>query len=242
MRYAVLADIHANLEALKAVIVACAEDSVDRYLCAGDIVGYAAEPAECIESLKSLGAVTVAGNHDWAAIKLFSLDYFNPLARQAILWTRDRLASIQSSFLGGLKLVYSNDDLILVHGTLEHPEDFRYLEDRCAAQESFRLQETVVCFVGHTHVPGIFVQDEKGTISYLRDNFVTLIEKSKYIVNVGSVGQPRDSNSQAAYCIYDTVKRQISIKRVSYDIVLAAKKIVSAGLPGFLAERLLLGR
>jgi predicted phosphodiesterase len=242
MRYAIFADIHANLEALEAVLAACKGEGIDEYLCVGDIVGYAADPDECIEKLKTQGVISVAGNHDWAAVKLFSIEYFNPLARQAILWTHDILSMEHREFLENLKLVFVNRDLTLVHGTLNYPKDFNYLSDGYLAEETFRIQKTPVCFVGHTHVPGVFIKDSNGTIHYRMDNLVAFEKTSSYIVNVGSVGQPRDANPKAAYCIYDSRKKQVSIRRVSYDIYSANDKILSAGLPIFLGERLFLGK
>jgi predicted phosphodiesterase len=241
MRYAIFADIHANLEALEAVLDACQKESVDRYLCAGDIVGYAADPGECIEKIKAQGVTVVAGNHDWAAAKLYSTEYFNPGAREALLWTRGELSAAHCEFLKDLKLVLKNEDLTLVHGTLNYPEDFNYLTDGYLAQESFRILDKPVCFIGHTHIPGIFVKEESGIIHYRRDNFIKLCDSSSYIINVGSVGQPRDSDPKAAYCVYDTSKKEASIRRVNYDIQTASSKIILKGLPAFLGERLFLG-
>jgi predicted phosphodiesterase len=241
MRYAIFADIHANLDALEVVLSACKKESVDRYLCAGDVVGYAAQPCECIEKIREYGVTVVAGNHDWAAVKLYSTEYFNPVAAEALLWTRGELSAAHCDFLVNLKLVFNNKDLTLVHGTLNYPEDFNYLTDAYLAQESFRILESSVCFVGHTHMPGVFVKEESGTIHYLRENSIKLDDSNSYIINVGSVGQPRDSNPQAVYCVYDTSKKEVKIRRVSYDISSASSKIILKGLPAFLGERLFKG-
>jgi predicted phosphodiesterase len=242
MRYGIFADIHSNLEALEAVRKAYRGESIDQYLCVGDVVGYAANPRECIEKIKGLLAITVAGNHDWAAVNLFSVDYFNPAALQAILWTRDSLDDKSRCFLGSLKLLYKNEDLTLVHGTLNKPEDFNYMTDSYVAEETFGILENKICFVGHSHVAGIFIKDKDGRINYLLDNCIGIKKENRYIVNVGSVGQPRDGNHKAAYCIYDTRKREVQIKRIDYDIKTASRKIIAAGLPPFLGERLFLGR
>jgi len=242
MRYGIFADVHSNLEALERVLGAYKEESIDKYLCAGDVVGYAANPHECIEKIKTPVMVTVAGNHDWAMVDLFSVDYFNPVARQAILWTRDNLDEETRYFLGSLTLLYKNEDLTLVHGTLHQPGDFNYMADSYAARETFRLLETNVCFLGHSHIAGIFIKYKDGRIDYQADTPLNLEDGRKYIVNAGSVGQPRDGNPKAAYCIYDTGKKEIQIKRISYDIKAASRKIIDAGLPPFLGERLFLGR
>jgi len=242
MRYAIFSDIHSNLEAFDAVINAYKKESIDRYIHVGDVVGYAANPKECIEQLKKITDIAVAGNHDWAAVNLFSLEHFNPEAGEAILWTRKNLDESSRGFLEELKLVYKNEDLTAVHGTLHHPRDFNYLNDAYIAEETFRILETTVCFVGHTHSPGIFSKDKTENIYHRKSNKIILEESTKYIIDVGSVGQPRDENPQAAYCIYDTVKKEIEIKRVAYNLKAAKDKIIKAGLPKFLGERLAVGK
>ncbi len=241
MRYGILGDIHANLEALTAVLDACKDESVDRYLCAGDIVGYAANPADCITTIKELAAVAVAGNHDRATAGLLGVDYFNYEARQAISWTKEKLDSGEQDFLAALELVYRNDDLTLVHGTLDAPQDFNYMLDTHSSRNSFELLDHKICFIGHTHVPAIFAQDQNKRILCINADSISLEEDNKYIVNAGSVGQPRDNDPRACYCIYDTAKKKVMIKRVGYDIGAARRKIIESGLPRFLGERLLRG-
>jgi predicted phosphodiesterase len=186
--------------------------------------------------------ITVAGNHDWASVDLFSIDYFNPYAKAAVFWTREQLDDKSRYFLETLKLVYKNEDLTLVHGTLNNPQDFDYLTDGYVAQETFYLLKNKICFVGHSHVAGIFIQDKNDYIDYYTENYIKIENGNKYIINVGSVGQPRDADPRAAYCIYDTEKKEVRIKRISYDIETARKKILDVGLPQFLGDRLLVGR
>jgi predicted phosphodiesterase len=242
MRYGIFSDIHSNLEALEATVDAYKNEAIDTYLCAGDVVGYAANPNECIEKVKPLAMITVAGNHDWAAVNLFSDTYFNPKAREAISWTRHNLDDKSRYFLEFLKLLYKNEDLTLVHGTLDNPQDFNYITDAYIAEGTFRLLETKICFVGHTHAAGTFIKDKDSRIIYCKDNHIEIKDENQYIVNVGSVGQPRDDNPNAAYAIYDTNKKEVEIKRVVYDIKAARKKVMDAGLPEFLGNRLLIGR
>lgn len=242
MRYGIFSDVHSNIEALDAVIEAYKKEGIDRYLCGGDVVGYATNIKECIEKVNSLAWVTVAGNHDWANVGLFSLDFFNEFAKEAILWTRRNLSDKGRQFLESLKLVYKNEDLTLVHGTLDDPQDFNYLTDGYIAEKTFNILETGICFVGHTHFPGVFIKDASNRLSYQECPNCKIEGKNKYIVNVGSVGQPRDSNPKAAYCIYDTDKKEVSINRVSYDYGATRKKILDCGLPKFLGDRLLTGR
>lgn len=242
MRYGIFADIHSNLEALDEVIKSYKKEAIDKYLCVGDVIGYASNPKECIEKTKALTVIAVAGNHDWAAVDLFSIDYFNPVAREAIFWTKRNLDEQDRYFLESLKLVYKNEDLTLVHGTLDAPQEFHYMTDTYIAEKSFRLLETDICFIGHSHVAGIFIKGKDDQIYYQEADSVDIKDDNRYIINVGSVGQPRDGNPYASYCIYDTDKREVQIKRISYDMETPRKKIIEAGLPQFLGERLLFGR
>jgi len=241
MRWGILSDIHANYEALEAVLAALAKKRIDRYLCLGDIVGYGADPGECIAQIQELNPVTIAGNHDWASIDLFDLSYFNATAKKALLWTRQNLTYEGKEFLKGLELVYEEDDLTLVHGSLFYPEEFKYILDISSAAKTFQLLRTRLCFIGHSHSPLAFIKESEN----YRVSFQTKLEirpSQSYIVNAGSVGQPRDGNPQAAYVVYDSESRQLQIKRVSYDVGRAQDKIIKAGLPRSLAERLTIGR
>jgi predicted phosphodiesterase len=242
MRYGIFSDIHSNLEALEAVIQAYKKEAIDAYLCVGDVIGYAANPKECIDKIEAIAMITIAGNHDCASIDLFSVEYFNPVAKEAISWTKRSLREDDRDFLGTLKLVYQNEDLTLVHGTLGNPSEFYYMIDSYAARETFELLRTDVCFVGHSHVAGVFIKDKDNRLCYRQDSRIDILEGNKYILNVGSVGQPRDGNPKAAYCIYDTEKKEIQIKRTAYDIQASREKIIDAGLHRSLADRLILGR
>jgi len=241
MRYGIFSDVHSNLEALDAVIEAYSRESIDQYLCAGDVIGYAANPRECIEKVKSIVPVCAAGNHDWAAVNLLSLDYFTPVASEAILWTRRCLDQVHRSFLESLQLVFENNDLTLVHSSLDNPQDFNYMYNGYSASRSFSLLKTNTCFVGHSHIPCVFIKDKNENIVYNNSCEIIIEPGNKYIVNVGSVGQPRDNNPDASFCIYDTNARTIHIKRARYDVKQARQKIIEAGLPRFLGDRLLAG-
>ncbi|MCM8790056.1 MAG: metallophosphatase family protein [Candidatus Omnitrophica bacterium] len=242
MRYGIFSDVHSNIEALDTVLEAFKNESVDTYLCIGDVVGYATQPNECVEKVRRIASITVAGNHDWAAVNLFSLDNFNDFAKQALLWTRKELNDSSTNFLGSLKLMYKNDDLTLVHGTLDAPEGFDYMVNSEIAKRSFLLMGNDVCFVGHTHIAGVFIDKSVNYINFKRGGAITLERGNKYIVNVGSIGQPRDGNPNASYCVFDSEKREVAIKRKAYNIESTRKKILDKGLPRFLADRLLIGR
>lgn len=242
MRYGIFSDIHSNLEAFDAVIEALQSESIDKYLCVGDVVSYATNPNECITKVKALVAASVVGNHDWASIKLFSLEYFNAQAAEAIEWTMRHLNEESKNFLMAQKLVFKNDDLTLVHSRLDNPRDFDYMLNGYAAWETFRLLETGICFVGHSHVAGVFMRDTKDDVYYREEEIVEIKDENKYIINVGSVGQPRDGNPDACFCIYDTDTKIMSVKRAQYDFQKTRHKIIKAGLPQYLGDRLLIGR
>jgi putative phosphoesterase len=241
MRYGIFSDVHSNLPALEAVLKAYAQEKIDQYVCAGDMVGYAAEPRECLSRVRDLNPLMVAGNHDWASTGKFSSEYFNPIARQAVEWTAGRLGGEDKRFIDSLRLKVSSNDFVMVHGTLDNAQDFNYLFDRLDAQLNFDLMDAPICVVGHTHIPGIFVEEAQ-KISYTNDYPVEISPQKKYIINVGSVGQPRDTDWRASYCVLDSSSRTVEIKRVEYDVKEAQKRIIAAGLPHFLAERLFIGR
>lgn len=237
MRYGIISDIHSNLEALEAAIGALSNEKIDTLFCVGDVVGYGANPIECIEKIKKLCSTIVCGNHDVACVEEEYVKRFNEVARAAAAWTRDILKEKEVSFLKELGVVFKNRDLTLVHGTLEEPEDFHYMFDGYEAEKTLNLMENRVCFVGHSHVPGIFLR-KNHDLKYFYKEKTKFENGDKLIVNVGSVGQPRDGDPRLCYSVYDTQKRVIELKRVPYDIKKAQKKIFKAGLPSFLGYRL----
>ena len=241
MRYGIFSDIHSNLEAFQAVISAYKGEDIDKYLCAGDIVGYGANPHECIEQTKQLTEIIVAGNHDWAATGKFDTSYFNPIAKQAIEWTAQQLSPEEKNFLNNLVLVFENQDLCLVHGTLDNPVRFDYILDLYTARMNFSLLKRNILFIGHSHYPGIFIKKD-ADVTYMQDDCVALNKKYKYIVNVGSIGQPRDGDNRASLCVYDTKKDFLELRRIEYDIKTAQNKILKNGLAEFLATRLAQGK
>lgn len=242
MRYGIFADIHSNLEAFEAVIESYQKEKIDAYFCAGDIVGYGANPSECIAKVKEMKAVCVAGNHDWASAEKISTDKFNDDAKEAINWTSAQMNDQEKEFLKRQMLVDHQKDFIFVHGTLNNPEEFNYLVDFYQLAHNLALMDRAICFVGHSHVPRIFIERAQGEVKEHKEFVVNVESKCRYVVNVGSVGQPRDGNPQASYCIFDSTKKTIEIKRIAYDIKAATDKILKAGLPSKCASRLNLGR
>jgi len=243
LRYALFGDIHANLEALEVVLEQYEKEGVDEYICLGDIVGYGANPKECLELVrqKCKRNLVVAGNHDHAICGKLNIDFFNSYARQAVLWTRDQLGAEDIEYLRRLELVHKVDGACtIVHGTLNFPEMFDYITTSYDAHLTLELLDTAVCFLGHSHVPVTFFQGP--TVTFSMEPEIEIRAERKTLVNIGSVGQPRDENPKAAYAIYDTDQGKVWVKRIDYDIEKAGKKILAAGLPEILAERLKYGR
>jgi predicted phosphodiesterase len=240
MRIALFGDIHANLEALEAVLADAAAQGVTDYVCMGDVVGYNADPGPCLERVKELGCPTVKGNHDEDASGNHSLDAMNPIAAAALQWTREQLTDDQRLWLRRLRMVRQIADFTVVHSTLDQPANWNYVTNRFDAMANFSYQFTQICFNGHTHVPRVYVKGDK-VVEAAADS-VVIEDGSKYFINVGSVGQPRDGDWRAAYAIYDVEHKIVSVRRVEYDIATTQKKILAAGLPEMLAERIAEGR
>ncbi len=240
MKYALLADIHANLQALQAVLADAERQHVTHYACVGDIVGYNANPVECLEKIRALCPVSVRGNHDHYCSHDEKLDNFHPLAADVVTWTRKQLSSAQTDYLRNLRYVARVETFTMVHSTLDTPEGWGYVFDRLEAEANFSYQTSTVCFFGHTHVPLAF--ERADVIRFGLYTKIRIGVGKKYFINVGSVGQPRDGDPRAAYVIYDMDSNLIELRRIPYDIQGAQKTIIDAGLPARLAARLAVGR
>ncbi len=240
MKYAIIADIHSNLEALDVVLADAHEQNCTHYACLGDVVGYNANPKECLDKIRDMEMPCVKGNHDEYCSTESNLEGFNPHAAEAIQWTRAQLTEEDRDWLRNLKYIRLVGSFSIVHATLDGPQRWGYVFDRLAAAASFTYQNTSVCFFGHTHVPVAFIRDSVvrgGTYSKFK------IEPGrKYFINVGSVGQSRDGVAKATYVIYNTDDGTIELRRLDYDIAKTQAKIRAAGLPERLAERLALGK
>jgi len=240
MRFAICSDIHANLEAFDAVLDDADEHNCTHFVCLGDVVGYNANPHECVKRVRDMDCPIVKGNHDEQASLIESSRDFNELAESAIQWTRDHLTAEDKIWLRDLRLQRQVRDFTIVHATLDTPGQWGYVFNNLDAAASFTYQHTTVCFFGHTHVPMAFIRDEG--VRRVSTELLRIEAGKKYFINVGSVGQPRDANWRAAYCIYDVENNVVEQRRVKYKLATAQKKIVKAGLPPLLAERLAIGR
>ena len=240
MKYAIIADIHGNLEAFQVVLEDIRAQNADHIVCLGDVVGYNANPKECLQIVREMNIPCVKGNHDEYCSSDSALDGFNPHAAQAVHWTRDQLSDEEKHWLRDLKYTRMAANFTMVHSTLDAPDRWGYVFDKLAAAASFPYQNTQMCFFGHTHVPVAFMRDTMvrgGTYSKFKVD-----PAKKYFINVGAVGQPRDNNPKCAYVIYDMAAQTIELRRLDYDIAAAQQKILDAGLPERLAERLAFGR
>lgn len=241
VRVAVLSDIHSNLEALDAVLAVADEEGCDRFLVLGDLVGYGADPDAVIGRLVDRGAIAIAGNHDLAALGRFDSTWFNEVAASAIAWTSATMNAESRAFLAGLEPRRDEPDALLVHGSVRDPvaEYLLTFED---ARASFELGDFSVAFFGHTHLPSIFRCDERGRIDgwvVAEGAQINLEPGARFMLNPGSVGQPRDRDPRAAFLVWEDGK--VTGHRVKYPIEKAAAKINAAGLPRWLAGRLSLG-
>jgi len=240
MRYGIFSDVHSNLEAFQVACDYFNKERIDKFIFNGDIVGYGANPCECIELLKKFTPILIAGNHDRAAIGKFSLDYFNPQAKDALLWTKGELREEYLSFLNSFSLKYTEGNFICVHGSLDNEAEFNYIIYSSDASFNFSLLNKQILFVGHSHRTEAFrINDEK--VSYIKSGEIKIDSKTKYIINVGSIGQPRDQDPRLSLCIYDSDEGLVKFVRLEYNIKKAADKILKKGLPSLLAARLFEG-
>ena len=240
MRYAILADIHGNLEALETVLADAKKMGCTHYACLGDVVGYNANPKECLDIIRDMGMPCVKGNHDEYCSVDMELEGFNPNAAEAVTWTRQQLTNEDMKWLRDLRYIRLVASFSIVHATLDGPQRWGYVFDKLAAAASLTYQNTSVCFHGHTHVPVAFVRDNS-----VRGGIYTKFRiepGKKFFINVGSVGQPRDGNPRSAYVVYDLEENSVELRRLDYDIATTQVKIRAAGLPDRLADRLALGK
>lgn len=228
MKIGIISDLHSNWEALNAALESLEKRGVKRLLCLGDVVGYGANPAECLELVQSRAEIVLLGNHDAAIAGLEDLAHFNDFAKVAVVWTQDVMTKPQREFLASLPLEVKIENLHLVHSTPSDPKAWNYIFSAYDTLGQFETVDGQICFVGHSHVPGEYYENPAE-------------RTGRRIVNVGSVGQPRDRDPRLCYVIYDDESGQVQFIREEYDVETAAGKIRRAGLPEFLADRLFWG-
>src|SRR3989304_2995691 len=229
MRLAILSDIHSNLEALNKALAVVDSRGADEVLCLGDVVGYGGNPNECVEIVRKRCSTVLLGNHDVAALDLSAAQTFTTLARISAEWTFEQLSTENKAFLRSLPLTASKEGILLVHSSPFEPSEWNYIFSAPDAHLGFEHFSEEICFVGHSHVPGVF--GEKSAKKQVKRG-------ERFIVNVGSVGQPRDGNANLSFGFFDTDKWEYENVRASYDVKGAAEAIIKAGLPRPLADRL----
>lgn len=240
LRYAILGDIHANLPALEAVLDELDTIGYDVLMSVGDLVGYNPWPLECVQIVMEKCDHVVVGNHDYGLIGRLNIDYFNTVAFEAIQWTEEQLPVSHFEFFENLPLIVKTEHCGIVHSTLAAPQEFRYLFPDDSPEQAFEKQDRPVFFYGHTHYPVAFFKGESP--EDVDPENIPISNRYQTLINVGSVGQPRDGIPDAAVALYDTDTQSVEVRRVEYDVQKTADKIKEVGLPDILAERLFLGQ
>lgn len=240
---AIISDIHGNLPALTAVIDDIERQGIDERVCLGDVVGYGARPAECMELLQAKGfKVILRGNHDAYVASDVDPTDISAETLAAIRWTRDALTPAQRQWLGALPLTAQGEDYEVVHASLPRPEEWGYVLEPAAAARHFLHQRKSLCFIGHSHQPTMYVEEKGLALVVGGTSLESVWPGRKNLVNVGSVGQPRDKDERACYVVYRRAEQDIWWRRIPYDISAAQKAIIAAGLPDRHARRLAVGR
>jgi len=242
MRYAFFSDVHANLEALKAVILDFRSEKIDRILFLGDAVGYGPNPNECVDLIEEISEIKLMGNHDYAALGLMNTEYFNQYATESIDWTKDSLTKKTIEIMSDFEITAEIKNGLLCHSSPREPEKWHYILDMDDVKENFEQFTKQICLVGHTHRPFIVSQNTDGDCVISHKQEEPIYENRRYLINIGSVGQPRDGDPRSCYVIYDDKKQTAKCKRVAYDLGNTQKRMAENGLPGYLIERLAVGR
>lgn len=242
MRTAVFSDIHGNLEALEAVLADIRAAQADELFCLGDVIGYGADPEECLHRVQAVCRMILRGNHEAALLEERWLEEMNFAAARAIRWTAARLSARDMAAIGTWPLVRVGADARWVHGSPHEPGEFHYLEGIFGLRDAFWAFPEKICFCGHTHVPLAAAECAPGIVRVLKEREITLEPGKRYVINVGSVGQPRDGNPRARWVLAEDKPARICFREVEYDIAAAQAKILKAGLPEILATRLRQGR
>ncbi len=244
MRYAVISDIHGNVDALEAVLADISTRSIDISVCLGDIVGYYPDPEKCVSLVREHVTYALAGNHDYAAIGRLDHRNFTFYAYVAMEWTKEHLSAGAKEYLESLPIKIEMEGMFFTHSSPSNPQDFAqyvFPDSDEAIFEAFSSLVHKINFIGHTHWPSIMLQDDDRIILHNEDSIV-INDDNYYLINVGSVGQPRNFDPHSCYAVYDSETREISLVRVAYDYSVTQKKVIKNNLPSFLAARLSKGR
>ena len=242
MLYGICSDIHSNATAFKAVLESMHDNGVERKVCLGDIVGYGVDTDECVDLVRENMDFCLIGNHDSVAVKNESSEGFNPYAKQAIEWTQKHLSKESISYIRSLPYIHEENDICFVHASPLSPADWVYVTDLEDALNAFDHFSERYCFVGHTHSPVIIASRPMAIPKILDEYEYVIANTERLLVNVGSVGQPRDRDPRACWCLLDTETKCVRLIRVDYDIRETQNRMKKQGMPSFLIDRLSVGR
>lgn len=242
MKFALISDIHGNLQALEAVLADCAKQKVEAVHCLGDVVGYGGDPGPCLELVDKSCTIKLLGNHEYAAMGKLSTEVMNQVARTSLQWTREQLTDRHFGIMAEFAIDATRDNLYFVHASPCEPEKWRYVLTAWEATKAFDALKSPICFVGHTHLPMIFSERPDRSIRQQVGHDIEPDPDNRYIINIGSVGQPRDNDPRACYVVFDTAEQALSYRRIEYNLALAQQKMTEAHLPQMLIDRLQAGR
>lgn len=242
MKLALISDLHSNLEALTAVLQDIEKQQVDRIHCLGDVIGYGSDPAACLELVKNNCEIKLMGNHEYVVLDLVSTEHYNDAARISARWTKEQLTDYELSIIADFEMQRALDDVLLVHASPNEPDQWYYVLVPGAAREAFSHLNERICFFGHTHVPQIYIEREEDLPRCRMGHTFHPDKENRYLINVGSVGQPRDNDPRACYVTFDTDAYEVMYHRVEYDIETTQGKMSQANLPEMLINRLSVGR
>jgi predicted phosphodiesterase len=242
VKLGIISDIHANLDALEAVVRELKDKGATRFVCCGDIVGYGPDPDRCINVIRGLVSACVAGNHDWAAVGSIPIRDLNPVASSAVLWTQTVLTEPNRLYLASLPLIAEEGPFFIVHSAPSVPDAWEYVLTLREAARELEHCRAGVCVVGHSHRPFSVERLPGRPARVVREGSFRIQPQARYFINAGSVGQPRDGDPRACCLLYDDEAQLMTYLRVPYDIPAVQAKILAAGLPEYLASRLGPGR
>ena len=242
MILALISDIHGNLEALEAVLQDIERQKADKIFCLGDVIGYGCNPIECLRLVNENCNVKLLGNHEFAVLGLMSDRGLNDLARESLSWTKEKIGDREISIISDFEMDYTLDDNYFVHASPYEPEAWHYILSSREAAAAFEAAEDNICFFGHTHVPLIFSLYPDGRLRQTVGHDFLPDDENRYLVNIGSVGQPRDNDPRAGYVIFDTEEKEVLYHRIEYDLTLTQRKMAEEKIPSYLIERLTNGR
>ncbi|MEE9553175.1 MAG: metallophosphoesterase family protein [candidate division Zixibacteria bacterium] len=242
MRYGFFSDVHANLEALQACVLDFKTEKIDKLFFLGDAVGYGPSPDESVKLINDISVAKLMGNHDYAALGLMETEYFNQYAAESVGWTKTSLSEKAIEIMSDFSLTHELDEILMVHSSPRDPEKWHYILDMEDAEKNFNYFTQKICLVGHTHRPYIVCKKDSGQATLSKETEEILNDDERYLINIGSLGQPRDGDPRCCYLIYDSDEYSVRFKRVEYDVKNTQEVMAKVGLPEYLIDRLAVGR